>query len=508
MHRRRWQPAAALAVPLSLFGLVCSLPAGGGAKVDELPPHAWPTFGGTPARNMVNLRDKVAPTEWAVEGGKLQNVKWVADLGTKAYGGPVIAGGRVFMGTNNEKPRDPKVLGKKAVLMCFRAADGKFQWQAAHDMPPAPTAREALGDGLCSTPTVEGERVYYVTPAAVVVCAEAATGKSVWQLDMMKDLKVFPCYVANCSPLVVGDLVFVLTGNGTSEEVQGGRYKVVSPKAPSFVALHKKDGTVAWQSSLPGGNIIEGQWSNPAYAVVKGKPQVIFPGGDGYLYGLEPASGKMIWKFNCNPKKGDIGQGLNKMPNYILSTPVVHDGRVYVGTGVYPGGHPSGNHIGHFWCVDLGKTGDVSPKDDNFDPKAPVNKDSALVWHYGGRVMPKPKLGERSEVFGTTLSTAAVEGGLVYAAEERGYLHCLDAATGKKYWDHDFKDTFWGSPYWVAGRVYIGTEAGDVVILAHGKAEKVLATINMDENLHGTPAVVDGVLYVATDSKLYAIGKK
>ena len=34
---------------------------------------------------------------------------------------------------------------------------------------------------------------------------------------------------------------------------------------------------------------------------------------------------------------------------------------------------------------------DLSPVDDNFDPKDPKNANSGLVWHYGGMIDPKPK---------------------------------------------------------------------------------------------------------------------
>src|SRR5207248_9462003 len=48
---------------------------------------------------------------------------------------------------------------------------------------------------------------------------------------------------------------------------------------------------------------LEGSWASPAYASPRGgRPQVLFPGGDGWLYSLDPLSGKLIWKFDCNPK--------------------------------------------------------------------------------------------------------------------------------------------------------------------------------------------------------------
>src|SRR5215469_3641587 len=96
----------------------------------------WPMFGGTPRRNMVDLTAKGLPATWSVKKGKEANVKWVARLGGPSWGGPVVAEGKIFVGTNNHHPRDPKVTGDKGILMCFNAADGKFLWQAVHDKLP------------------------------------------------------------------------------------------------------------------------------------------------------------------------------------------------------------------------------------------------------------------------------------------------------------------------------------------------------------------------------------
>ena len=77
----------------------------------------WPMWGGTPDRNMVS-NQKGMPTSWDVK--TMKNVKWVAKLGSQSYGNPVVAGGQVYVGTNNESVRDPKQGGDRGVLMCFR----------------------------------------------------------------------------------------------------------------------------------------------------------------------------------------------------------------------------------------------------------------------------------------------------------------------------------------------------------------------------------------------------
>ena len=81
----------------------------------------WPMWGGTPSRNMVS-GEKGLPHEWNVETKK--NVKWSAELGSESYGNPVVSNGMVFVGTNNENPRDPKQAGDRGVLMAFREATG------------------------------------------------------------------------------------------------------------------------------------------------------------------------------------------------------------------------------------------------------------------------------------------------------------------------------------------------------------------------------------------------
>ncbi|MCI0378855.1 MAG: PQQ-binding-like beta-propeller repeat protein, partial [Gemmataceae bacterium] len=454
-----------------------------------------PLFGGSPQRNMANVKDKNIPAEWVVEEGKLKNIKWVAELGSKSFGGPVIAGGKVYMGTN--KSRDPKVKDPKAVLYCFNEADGKFLWQAVHDIPPADIFTEARSYGLLSSPAVDGNRLYYLTQDCRVICTSADDGKTVWSTDLMKDYKVIPFHCGGSSPVVVGNLVYVASGNGI-EQMSG---KVASPKAPSLVALDKNNGKVVWQSNLPGANIVEGEWSNPAYTEVNGKGQVIFASGGSWIYSFEPLTGELLWKCNCNPVPR---KDADEMVNYFVSTPVIYDNKLYIGMGLRPE-HESPTRFSYFLCLDITKKGDVSFK--SYDAKAAENKNSALIWSYGGPVQPVPKKGRRA-FFERTCSTAAIHDGLVYISEERGYLHCLDAKTGQHHWVHDVKNGIWGSPYYVDGKVYLGVIDGSVYIFEANKNKKHLGTMDMLESLHGTPVVANGVLYINTGARLYAIAEK
>src|SRR5262245_12757894 len=82
----------------------------------------WPRWGGTPDRNMVSAM-KDLPTTWDI--GKKTNVKWVAALGSQSYGNPVVSGGQVFLGTNNEGLRDPKQGGDRGVLMAVDEQPGE-----------------------------------------------------------------------------------------------------------------------------------------------------------------------------------------------------------------------------------------------------------------------------------------------------------------------------------------------------------------------------------------------
>ncbi len=446
-------------------------------------------WGFTPGRNMV-VEAEGLPATWDTESGK--NIKWTAELGSQTYAGPLIIGGKVFVGTNNGAKRIPKDTGDRGVLIAFNEADGAFLWQASHTKLPAGRVNDWPQQGICSTPFIEGDRLYYISNRCEVVSADtegfldgendggiqdeadttAMDADLIWKLDMIAELDVFPHNLATCSPIGAGDLIFVVTSNGVDE----GHVHVPSPFAPSFIAVNKHTGKLVWENADPGEGILHGQWSNPAYGEVNGKGQVIFPGGDGWIYSFEPKTGKLIWKFDCNPKDSRWELGGRGTRNNIISTPVFHDNTVYVGVGQDP---EHGEGIGHLWAIDARGSGDITS--------------SGAVWHLGGHE------------YNRTMSTVAVSDGLLYTADLTGFVYCVDAATGEKYWSYDTFAAIWGSVLVADGKLYVGDEDGDVAVFRAGKKKELLYEVNMGSSIYTTPVAKNGVLYIASRNTLFAI---
>ena len=137
----------------------------GGTEVAEVA-----MFGNTPSRNMVSDETGV-PASFDPRTGA--NILWTQPVGSQAYGGPVVANGKVYVGTNNEGVRNPAYEGDKGVLMAFDATTGDFVWQMVHDKLSAGRVNDWPLQGICSTAFVQGDRVYYVSNQAHIVCLDA-----------------------------------------------------------------------------------------------------------------------------------------------------------------------------------------------------------------------------------------------------------------------------------------------------------------------------------------------
>jgi outer membrane protein assembly factor BamB len=285
-----------------------------------------------------------------------------------------------------------------------------------------------------------------------------------------------------------------------------------------------------WTDNSPGKNILHGQWGSPAVGVLGGVPQVIFPGGDGWLYSFRAdrwKNGKpeLLWKFDCNPKEAKwLLEGRGRRNN-LVSTPVIHKERVYMATGQ---DIEHGEGDGDLWCIDPTRRGDVSPqlvvhKNDRtkivphrryqqvIAKKGEIaipNPNSAAIWNYTGRDLNRDGKIGFEESMHRSVAPAAIKDGLLFIVDFSGLVHCLDVKTGRSHWTYDMFAQSMGWPLIADDKVYVIDEDGDVAIFRlSDEPQELLAEINMKSSMYSTPVVAHRVLYIATKSHLFAIAR-
>src|ERR1051326_4607851 len=129
-----------------------------------------PQWGEAWTRNMVS-NEKGLPESFDVKTG--QHVKWTAALGTQTHSTPIVAHGRVYIGTNNGAPRDPKHQGDRGVLMCFEEKTGRLLWQLVVPKREEDPYFDWPECGIASPATVEGDRFYIDSNRGDVMCVNA-----------------------------------------------------------------------------------------------------------------------------------------------------------------------------------------------------------------------------------------------------------------------------------------------------------------------------------------------
>jgi len=448
-----------------------------------------------------------------------KNVKWVASLGSETWATPVVAGGKVLIGTNNDPPRDPRHKGDRAILLCLDEKDGRFLWQlVVPKLGPDPYL-DWPRDGLVSPASIEGDRAYVISNRNEVICLDMEgqrngndgpykdegrhmvpddTTKSelissdadiIWLFDIRNQAGTYPHDAAHGSILIDGDFLYVNTSNG----VDNTHRRIRAPDGPSLIVLDKKTGRlVARDNEGIGPRIFHNTWSSPAMGFVNGRKLVFFAGGDGIVYAFEalesaPPAGvvenlKRVWRFDCDPTapKENVHQYIgnrSESPSNIKSTPVFYKDRVYVTVG---GDIWWGKNKAWLKCIDATKSGDITA--------------SGLIWSY--------------DLNRHCCSTPSIYDGMVFVADCGKQVHCVDAQTGKVCWTHDAEGEIWASTLVADGKVYIGTRRGDFWILAASREKRIISKIELDSDTAGTPVAANGVLYVTTMRKLYALQKQ
>jgi outer membrane protein assembly factor BamB len=474
-----------------------------------------PQWGQWQTRNMVSS-ERNLPDGFDPKTGR--NVRWIAELGTESYSTPVIVNGKVLVGTNNEQPRDPKHQGDRGVLMCFDEKDGRLCWQLV--VPKL--EHDPFGDwtrvGIVSPATVEGDSVYLFTNRGEVACLDLdgmadgndgpvtdegrhmvskgspptepgpADADVRWLFDIAAGTGVHQHDAGHCSVLVDGPFLYVCTSNG----VDRSHRHVPSPDAPSLIVLDKATGRlVAVDDEKIGPRIIHCTWSSPAAGTVNGRRLIFFGGGDAVVYAFDALRSadagqvhklRRAWKFDCDPEapKENVHEFQDNRqhgPSTITGMPVFHENRIYLTVG---GDLWHGKLQAHLVCLPADRTGDITK--------------AGPLWSY-------PL--ERH-----CMSTPSVADGLVYVGDCGRNVHCVDAATGKPCWTHKTPGDIWSSTLVADGKVYVTTRRGDFIVFAAGREKKILSSLRLDTPVNASPTAANGVLYVTTMNRLYAIERR
>jgi outer membrane protein assembly factor BamB len=519
----------------------------------------WPQWGGRSERNMVS-GEKGLPDLRPLDGQEVMSlsdpanpyVKWKVRLAASTYGNPTVAGGRVFVGTAGTG------CGR---VVCLDEATGKLLWELRtphRDFPtperPLNWAKGSSWDyyllaggkdlGICSSPTVDGDRVYVLTNRGEVLCLDAhglangnqgpftdeakykAEGQDspapltatdadiLWCFDLWTAIPSRPADLFSNSALVHGDFVYISTGNGVELHWPwGGPVAPPKPQAPSLIVLDKHTGRlVAQDDEQIGTRLLHGQFSSPSLARAAGKTLVLYAGGDAVLYAFEALTVapertvklKKVWSYHCVPPEYWVRDDNGKQVEYRAG-----NRHSPFAVGKYGNKADRMDYVGASEVI-------ATPVVHQGRVYVAIGRDPA---HGRGRgALHCIDAGKTGDVTRTgnlwtykgiqrTISTASVADGLVYVADVAGWLHCLDAETGHCYWTHDtdsyqYNGAIWASTLVADGKVYLVTRKS-LSVLAAGKDKKVLATVRLGGEC--SPVAANGVLYVVLRGTLYAL---
>ena len=398
-------------------------------------------------------------------------VLWRAAIGA-GFSGPAVADGRVFLMdrlTTNAPDTEvktswdfrDKTMGLERVL-AVDDATGKILW--AHSYLCKYSA--AYGSGPRATPTVQGDRVYTLGTMGDLCCLEAATGKAVWQKNLVRDYGAkVPQYGFASQPLVDGERLIVMVG-GTNQAV---------------VAFDRQTGQELWKAL----DATEPGYSAPLIQTLAGQRQLIVWHAGG-LAGLVPETGKALW-FVAHPTYAGLA----------IPTPAIESNRLAV-SSQYEGA-----------LMLQFKSGVAEPE---------------ILWQASTGGSPEKEW--KKQGFNTTLSTVLLQDNYLYGVSLYGEMCCLDGNTGTRVWTTLAPTSGgtqpkerWSTVFMVTHRdhVLIFNERGDLILCRlSGKGyEEISRAHILDPDMASSgggrkviwshPAFANQCIYVRNDHELVRV---
>lgn len=412
----------------------------------------WPQWRG-PAGNGVAAG--TPPLTW----DDTTNVKWKIAILGRGHSTPVIWGDRIFLTT---AVPTGKSAGAGPADSGGRGPGGGSGAGQEHDFIVMAfdrlTGKELWRRTAVTAIPHEG---YHRTYGSFASNAPATDGKRVYASFGSRgvhayDLEGKPLWKKDFGIRMKKRLQF---GEGAATVLHGDRVFLVYDHQEEglLAALNAADGSEIWKVARNEGS----SWSSPAIVEHQGTRQVVVtatPKAMAYDYD----TGKLVWEVT--------GIGLNPIP-----LPVQGGALVYV---------MSGYRDPKLMAVRLGRTGDLTGTD-------------AIAWETtrGLSYTPSPVLHD----------------GKLYLLTDNGQVSCLDAATGKPFYQQERLPkpyNFKASPLAAAGRLYLASEEGDVIVLKLGETLEVLGTNTLtDQSFIASPIVAENDLYLRSRTHLFRISE-
>ena len=394
--------------------------------------------------------EKNLPVKWSPTG---ENLAWRAPYGGRSA--PIVMGDHVYL---------QNIAGKGETeqerVMCFNADTGKLLWEHKFnvflsDVPPHRVGwASPVGD-----PSTGNIYVFGVGGSLIGLNRD---GKVLWERSLGEDFGLLTTHGGRTvSPIIDGDLVIV--SGVTFQWGQHGR------GAHRFMAFDKKSGETMWVSA-PGGRPYDTTYAPPIIVNVNGMRLLIQGASDGFVYAIKPQTGEPVWKIEIS-KRG-------------LNTGVVVSGSTAILT--HSEENLDSSEMGMMLAVDAASKGEI---------KKDQIKWSNYGWQGG-------------------FSSPVLDGDRMYQIDNGANIAAFDVSSGKQLWLKNLGTIQKASPVFADGKLYVGTENGKFYILKPSATgceildEDQLGTEAQPEAIIGSAAVSNGRVYFASDSGLYAIGKK
>ena len=404
----------------------------------------WPQFRGP---NSTGIGEGKPPVHF----GPAQKVRWKTAIGS-GLSSPAVWGSRIFLTEFDQTNKQLATLG-------IDRRTGKILWRRAV-AAEAIEKVHSIGNPAASTPATDGERVYVYFGSYGLVCYDL-DGNLKWE-------RRFPIpenpYGAVASPIVAGDFL-VLNHQG---------------KDAYLLAVNRRDGRTVWKTDR---SSFQYGWSTPVHWRRDGADEIVVLGGD-----FKPNQRLMAYNLSDGAERWWVG-GLPPCGN---STPVIGDGLLYLAAPdiilepVAEKSNPEraaqiyANNAARVMAVRPGTTGELSPAN--------------IAWS------------ERKGVPG--VSSPLYYNGRLYTFQNGGIVYCRAAKTGELLYSGRLGALgyYYSSPVAADNRVYVASADGAVVVLDAGDKLKVLAANQLDGGIMATQAIVEGILYLRTESHMYAFG--